>query len=217
MHIPLFSQAKRAPVPLMQMESGPSVKRVAANESPRRTPGRPASETTGLQSVGNANRGLELGLELGVLGRRQETKSDFLGMQAFYGGRVLTHFSIAESISLRPSLGGFFKKESTGSVSVTQIHLEGGVAAYYSLLANESLTWDLGVSQRLQWTTSRISVYDASDNTPGQFYYRVGPATALGFGISSKMKFILGYEYTWTLSSPARGYSYTAGGVLFKL
>lgn len=206
---PLYA---RRPVPLMETVPATKPVQIAA---------RPVASSPRItyveRSYRNEGRKIELGAEIGMLGRRQQTNGDFLGMQALWGGRLIANLPWGEQFTLRPSLGYFFKKESVGSVSITQHSFEGGLGAFYTIFSGNSLGWDAGISQRLQWARSSISVYSTSESTPSQFFYRLGPATGVSFQVARSFKILLGYEYTWTVASPARGFSYTSVGLGFAL
>lgn len=217
--IPGLALARRAPVPLIETDVNsekPSPVRVAVNEATRPISRNTANKVTYVDRTTRTSRPVELGGEVGMLGRRQETKADFMGTQAFFGGRIFANFPLREKFSLKPSLGYFQKSEKTGSVSVTQRSIEGGLLANYAVVDNSTVIWDLGLSNRLQYATSTISVYDASDSTPGQFYFRLGPATSLSVKMS-ECRVIFGYEYTWAFTTPTRGYSYLSAGFAFSL
>ena len=125
------------------------------------------------------------GIELGTTGIRNQSSSDLLGLQLLFGLRANAIFPMSSRFFLKPSLGYFFKSESEGSVSVFQSAIEAGLGAQYALLMKKGWLWHAGVSQRVDYLFSRISIAGTSGSTPASFRYRVGPSTGLRIKVGS--------------------------------
>lgn len=127
-----------------------------------------------------------LGFEIGTIGVQNTSSGDIGGLELLFGIRTNYIYSLGPKFFLKPSLGYFLKPEKEGEVSVTQHLLEIGFGLQYALLMKKSLMWHVGLSQRMDYLFSRISIKDSSTNTPGAFRYRAGTSTGLRFKLSQK-------------------------------
>lgn len=118
-----------------------------------------------------------LGFELGTLGIGDKSSSDLLGLQLLFGLRAQSVFPLSSRIFLKPSLGYFFKSESEGGVSVFQSAVELGLGAQYILFMKKGWLLHAGISQKMDYVFSKISIAGASGSTPGSLRYRAGPST----------------------------------------
>jgi hypothetical protein len=93
---------------------------------------------------------------------------------------------LAPRFFLKPSLGYFLKPQSEGDVSITQNLLEAGLGVSYALVMKSGFLWHAGISQRVDYLFSRISVASTAANTPALFRYRAGSSTGLRITIAPK-------------------------------
>lgn len=135
-----------------------------------------------------------LAFEAGVLGIGTSSASDVAGLQLLYGLRASGILPLGNRFFIKPSLGYFFKPESEGSVSIFQNVIEGGMGAHYSLLLRSGWMWHVGISQRLDYLFSRISIQDSAANTPASFRYRVGPSTGVRIKLNATTDFTFDLE-----------------------
>lgn len=123
------------------------------------------------------------GFEAGVLGVKNQTASDLLGLQVMYGLRTHYLYPLSNRFFLKPSLGYFIKPESEGEISLTQHLIEGGLGLHYAFARTHNSLWHFGLIQRLDYLFSRISVKESVATTPATFRYRTGA----GVGVRVKL------------------------------
>lgn len=193
--------ARRPPVPLLPLREGAS----AGEVTQPRVKHKPSSKEA-----------LTVGFELGTLGRQSDSGS-VLGMEVFFGGRATMRLFVFERFSLRPSLGYFRGAQSTGSLTTTQNLFEAGLNAQYAIINGTRTRWFAGLSQRLDASITNISVYDASENTPISFRYRVGPATGIATRMTENTDLTFDLEYTLGITKPTRQFGSLTVGFLFKI
>ncbi len=151
---------------------------------PRKAASTPPAQTF-IQTKSKALRSERsaLGFEAGVLGVRNQTSSDVLGLQLMYGLRAHYLYPLSSRFFLKPSLGYFIKPESEGEISLTQHLIEGGLGIHYAFGRTQGSLWHLGLIQRADLLFSRISVKTSSATTPASFRYRTG----MGLGTRFKL------------------------------
>lgn len=163
-----------------------------------------------------ANR-IQMGLEAGGVGRRNNTNIDFLGLNFLWGGRMVGYVPVDSVLLAKASLGFFHKKEGTPVAGVTQNTLEAGLIAYYRISTTLSkLSWFVGLSQRLDLMFSKFSVPNASESMTA-WRYRLGGATGVDFKLSPTMGFIADIEVTFPLSTPVRTHGGISAGLVFEI
>ena len=196
------SQAKpRNLVPLLPpRENASTPPLAAASLNTKRTP----------RSARNA-----WGFEVGSLGVANKTSSDVLGMQLLFGARVNSIVSLNNRFFLKPSLGYFIKPESEGDVSITQHLVEAGLGTHYALLMRSGLMWHLGLSQRLDYLFTRISVPTSAANTPATFRYRIGATSGLRVKMGESSDFTIDLEGGITPFEGLRVQSSFSTGLVF--
>ena len=158
-----------------------------------------------------------LAFEAGVLGIRSQSAGDLAGLQLLYGLRASGILPLGNRFFIKPSLGYFFKPESEGSVSIFQNVIEGGIGAHYSLLLRSGWMWHIGISQRLDYLFTRISVQDSAANTPASFRYRVGPSTGARIKLNASTDFTLDLEGGVTPFENLRTQTSITSGLVFFL
>lgn len=158
----------------------------------------------------------QMGVEFGIVGRRQSTSGDFLGMQALLGARAFLWLPVYNTFSIKPSFGYFFKKETQGSVTVNQNHLEGGLGLLITVLQEEDFKWNLGLSNRITRATSTSSVFTNSASGPSEIFLRSGPATGLLIRLGGRLHLAADFEYTWSFERPTRSYMGLTSGLAYE-
>lgn len=168
-----FESLARRQVPLLP----PKFHRVAVNTPQPRVMEKVTANR--LEEISYPGSGLGIGLDLGTVGRRNETSSDALGFQLLWGGRVTSRLSFMDIFYFKPSVGYFRKSESAGSVSVTQKAFELGVSALWNPFYENKTQLLLGIGQRLELFSSQITVATESNGSPTESRYRLGPQVGL--------------------------------------
>lgn len=201
--------ARRAPVPLMPIGYDRSSASAPATVPAQtfRTTDRYAYERPASQ----------MGIELGIVGRKQSTDADVLGVQALLGARAFLWLPVYRTFTLKPSVGYFYKKENVGSVSVSQSHIEGGIGALITVLQEESLKWHLGVSNRITRFTSTSSIFGSASTSPASWFIRSGPTTGMLVRLGGRIHLAADFEYTWSFERPTRSYMGLTSGLSFEL
>lgn len=156
-----------------------------------------------------------VGFEIGAIGIRNSSSNDFLGLQLLFGLRANLIYPLSNRVFLKPSVGYFLKPEGDGQVSVTQNVIEAGLGIQYALLMKKSFLWHAGISQRVDYLFSKISIKDASNTTPGTFRYRAGGSTGLRFRINSKSDFTFDLEAGVTPFDSFRFQAGVSSGIIF--
>lgn len=196
----------REPVPLLPPRVGASWG-ISSPEHASRSP---------VAFYDQANR-IQMGLEAGWVGRRNNTNIDFFGLNFLWGGRVVGYVPVDGGFLAKPSLGFFHKKEGTPVAGVTQNTLEAGLITYYRIpMILSKLSWFVGFAQRLDLMLSTFSVPNASESMTG-WRYRLGGATGVDFKLSPTMSFIADIEVTLPLSTPVRTHGGISAGLVFEI
>lgn len=126
------------------------------------------------------------GFELGTIGIKNTSSNDLIGLQLLYGLRTNFIYPLSPKFFLKPSLGYFFKHEREGEVSVRQNLIEGGLGFHYALLTKKSFLWHVGLSQKVDYLFSRISVKESTVTTPALLRYRAGTSTGVRMKVGSR-------------------------------
>jgi len=156
-----------------------------------------------------------LGFELGTIGLKNTSSGDVAGLQLLYGLRANLIYPLSPRFFLKPSLGYFFKPQSEGEVSITQNLVEAGLGIQYALVIKKDLLWHAGLSQRVDYVFSRISVANTAANTPGLFRYRAGGSTGLRIKIAPKSDLTFDLEAGVTPFDNFRMQTGFSSGIIF--
>lgn len=186
----------RASVPLIPEQSAA----VAATPSPYTTLPRIVSPE---EESGEKWR---FGFGLGALGRSQQTNTSALGVDVFLGARASVWIPIGSQFKLVPSLGGFFRTEGNGAVSVSEYRVEAGLNLLYTLVAQDGWSFAIGGAQRVDMQISRISAWNAAANSNPVFLYRVGPSVYADVKLGSSLYLYGEAETTFSVLNPVRVY-----------
>jgi len=158
-----------------------------------------------------------VGFELGTLGIGDKSSGDVLGFQLLYGLRANYTLPLNSRFFLKPSLGYFFKNESEGNVSIFQSAIEAGLSAQYALVMKKSWFWHVGLSQKMDYLFSRVSIANSSGSTPGSFRYRGGPSTGLRFKIGTTTDLTFDLEGGVVPFDRMRAFAGFSSGLIFFL
>lgn len=193
----------RLVAPLMPPREGASV-----------TPSK--AENFSIQKIARAEKSA-FGFEMGCVGVQNNSSYDIAKLQLLYGIRANAILPLSRRWFLKPSLGYFMKPESEAQVSIKQNLIEAGLGIQHSILFRSGLLWHVGISQRVDYLFSRISVQDSSSNTPGSFRYRVGPSTGLRIRLNSSSDLTFDLEGGVTPFEALKAQTSFSSGLIFFL
>jgi hypothetical protein len=152
---------------------------------------------------------------MGTIGVKNSSSGDIAGLQLLYGLRANLIYPLAPRFFLKPSLGYFLKPQSEGDISITQNVLEAGLGVSYALVMKSGLLWHAGISQRVDYLFSRISVANTSQTTPALFRYRAGTSTGLRIKIAPKSDLTFDLEAGVTPFDNFRVQTGFSSGIIF--
>ncbi len=167
-----------------------------------------------------------LGFELGTIGRSTTTSPDALGLKLMWGGRAFAVLPMGRKIYLKPSLGFFYRKESSGKVSISEHSAEGGINLQYAFSQSSGFTWYVGASNRVDVAFSRTSISaleanpastGSSDSSAPLIRYRVGPSLGFTYRLSPEVGLLFDAEVTLTFTKPIKPFGGFVGGAIFRL
>jgi hypothetical protein len=168
-----------------------------------------------IQKKSNRSELTAIGFEMGTIGVKNSSSGDIAGLQLLYGLRANLIYPLAPRFFLKPSLGYFLKPQSEGDISITQNVLEAGLGVSYALVMKNGLLWHAGISQRVDYLFSRISVANTSANTPAVFRYRAGTSTGLRIKIAPKSDLTFDLEAGVTPFDSFRVQTGFSSGIIF--
>lgn len=162
-------------------------------------------------------RATNLGLELGVLGYKNNAGSDVFGLQLMPGGRVFLREFFTRSWIFKPSIGFFRRGEGTSETGVVQNVFEAGVVGQYVINPANQVRANAGLAARLDGILSQISALNASETTPLAFRVRMGPTVGVAYSISRGMTWVTDFELTLSLEKPVKPFAALTTGLSFTL
>ncbi len=106
--------ARRAPVQLMP-STLPSSENTQVATLERQSASTPPTTIQYRDNSPYDRPASQLGVELGIVGRKQTTDADVLGLQALLGARAFLWLPVYNTFTLKPSFGYFYKREKVGA------------------------------------------------------------------------------------------------------
>lgn len=219
---PGWAESSYQPIQVPLMKQGISLPTKAISSSKERTPNRYRRTPRRFKRKPRRRtypprQRQAFGFELGMIGSKNNTHSDLLGMGLVFGGRAVGYFPFyKKTIFIKPSLGFFTRAESVGTVSITQQRFEAAAALFYVPNARAHWHWRIGLTQKLELLRSPASIKDMGGiDTPASLRYQLGPIGGFSVRMDSVMSFTSDLEITFPLDQ-FKAFIGLSVGVLLK-